>query len=180
MSAVARVITIGKNSEMPKVVRIPVGVSVDGCAVRAPITIRANQEICPACEGWGTDHSDNRCRRCDGDGIVEIENTAAEDRCLPAAAVGRPAGSPPAGRPSSSGMTPDALAAGGQLHVQKTEAPATVLRSGVPKSSASSPPVDLPPDAPAGALADKIVDGLTVIAGLAVFGVMAMFFLVLA
>lgn len=183
MTAFARVITIGKNSDMPKIVKIPVGVGVDGCAICAPITIRGDQLVCPDCQGWGTDPRwDDRCERCCGDGIVEIEQdeeTSAASWCLSTAEAGRPDAGPSSGRPPSSGMMPDARATGDLSQLRpKTH---TVLRS-VPKPPASHSPASphAPDKAPGISALDRIVDGLTVIAGLAVFSTLALFFLVLA
>lgn len=176
MTAYARVITIGRNADMPKVVKIPVGVGVDGCAIRAPITIRGNQTICPDCDGWA-----EGCERCDDSGIVDIEQeTAAVSRCLPAAAVGRSLSLLESGRPLYSGMTPVSRATGGlSLHNAERGTRPSVLRS-VPSSSASHrPAADMPPIALQGTL-ERVLDGVTVLVGMAVFGGLAWFFLVLA
>ena len=177
MVATARVITIGRNSDMPKVVRIPMGVGVDGCVIRAPITIRGDQTICPACEGWG-----DNCQRCDGDGIVDVEQeTAAVSRCLPAAAVGRSdLRAKPAERPLHSGMMPASRATGDlSRHNVERGTRSSVLRS-VPSSSASHrPAADMPPIALQGIL-ERVLDGVTVLAGMLVFSSIAYFFLVLA
>ena len=190
MTAYARLIATGKNNAMPKVVRMPVGVRNDGTAVTAPVAIFTDEAICPDCKGWGevecssinpsirdwTEH----CDRCDGSGIITIENTSAPTRCLPVADVGSPVRLRDTGLPTTSGMKPDAVGAADQLQIQKAKTP-TVLRLGVPKSSASRRPAeDMPPDALPGTLADRIVDGMTVIGGLAVFGMIGYLFLVIA
>lgn len=185
MTAYARVITIGRNSDMPKVVKIPVGVGIDGSAIRAPMTIRGDECICPACEGWGTDSFWNdRCERCDGNGIVEIdqdEDTSAASWCLSTAEVGRSLSPPGSGRPPSSGMKPDARATGDlsrSIHNEERGTHST-LRS-VPSSSASDrPAADMPPIALQGTL-ERVLDGLTVVGGLAVFSAIAWFCLVLS
>lgn len=175
MNAFARVITIGKNSDMPKIVKIPVGVGVDGCVIRAPITIRGDEMLCPECKGWAED-----CGRCGDRGIVMDENASA-DRCLPAAEVGRPGVRPSSGRPPSSGMTPVARATGDlsrSIHNQE-RGTHTVLRS-VPSSSASRrPAADMPPIALQGTL-EHVMDAVTVISGMIVFSALAWFFLVLS
>ena len=175
MTAYARVITIGRNADMPKVVKIPVGVGVDGCAIRAPITIRGNQTICPDCDGWA-----EGCERCDDSGIVDIEQeTAAVSRCLPTAAVGRPVFQTVAGRPPHSGMTPDSRATGGLSLHNAERGTQSVLRS-VPCSSASdSPAANMPPIALQGTL-ERVLDAITVISGMAVFSAIAWFCLVLS
>lgn len=83
MTAYARIITIGRNCDMPKVVRIPLGVRVDGTSVTAPLTIQPDEILCPVCKGRGsvTECSPNpsvrdrdvQCDRCEGNGIVEVE-----------------------------------------------------------------------------------------------------------
>lgn len=175
MTAYARVITIGRNADMPKVVKIPVGVGVDGGAIRAPITIRGDQIVCPDCDGWA-----DGCERCDDTGIVDIEqDTSAASWCLSTAEVGRPATGPYVGRPPSSGMSPDARATGDLSLHNAERGTHSVLRS-VPGSSASHrPAADMPPIALQGIL-ERVLDAITVIGGLAVFSAIAWFFLVLA
>lgn len=83
MTAYARIITIGKNSTMPKVVSLPIGVGVDGCTISAHVTIQPDEIICPTCQGWGSVETwdgnpghrseSERCAQCDGNGIVEAE-----------------------------------------------------------------------------------------------------------
>lgn len=163
MAPYARIITTGKNSTMPKTVYMPFGVGVDGCIFKYPITIKADEVICPDCEGWGTDRHDSNCERCDGDGIITIEQeTAAVSRCLPAAAVGRPVSLTVAGRPPSSGMSPDARATG------------DLSRSVHPPG----PALSIAPAASGHLYA--IADAITVVSGLFVFGALGYFFLVLA
>ena len=183
MTAYARVITIGRNADMPKVVKIPVGVGVDGCAICAPITIRGDQFVCPDCQGWGTDPRwDDRCERCCGDGIVKIEQdeeTSAASWCLSTAEAGRPDAGPSSGRPPSSGMMPDARATGDLSLHNAERGTHSVLRS-VPGSSASHrPAADMPPIALQGTL-ERVLDAITVIGGLAVFSAIAWFFLVVS
>lgn len=80
---------------------------------------------------------------------------------------------------TSSGVQPAARAAG-DLPCFVGPKTHTVLRS-VPGLSAShSPAVTLPPTTPPGTLADRIIDAVTVLGGLAVFFMIAMFFMVLA
>lgn len=176
----ARFLTVGRNADLPKTVRLPIGVGVDGCTITVPYTIKGDEMLCPSCGGLGENEYDETCERCSGDGIVKIEQeTAADSWCLPAAAVGRPVFQTVAGRPPSSGMKPDARATGGLSQLRpKTH---TVLRS-VPKLPASHSPASphAPDKAPGISALDRIVDGLTVIAGLAVFSTLALFFLVLA
>lgn len=175
MTAVSRVITIGRNADLPKVVKIPVGVGVDGSAIRAPITIRGDECICPACNGWG-----DGCERCEERGIVTIEpETSAASWCLSTAEAGRPDAGPSSGRPPSSGMSPDARATGDLSLHNAERGTHSVLRS-VPGSSASHrPAADMPPIALQGTL-ERVLDGLTVLAGMLVFSSIAYFFLVLA
>lgn len=175
MNAYARVITIGRNADMPKVVKIPVGVGVDGSAIRAPITIRGDQIVCPDCDGWA-----DGCERCDDTGIVDIEqDTSAASWCLSTAEVGRSLSPPGSGRPPSSGMTPDARATGGLSLHNAERGTQSVLRS-VPCSSASdSPAANMPPIALQGTL-ERVLDVVTVIGGMTVFSAIAWFFLVLS
>lgn len=81
---------------------------------------------------------------------------------------------------TSSGIQPDAGAAADLRRSIPKGRTRTVLRSVHP--SALQSPVALPPQpTPRGtSLADKVVDVLTVIAGLAVFGMLALFALVMA
>lgn len=81
MTAYARIITIGKNSDLPRVVSLPIGVGVDGCIFKRQVTIQPDEILCPACQGWGEiECSSNnpsvrnwteRCETCDGNGITE-------------------------------------------------------------------------------------------------------------
>ena len=181
MTAFARVITLGRNDTMPKVVRIPVGVGVDGTVIRAPITIQADEAICPECKGTGEDPFwDDWCERCRGQGIITIEQDTSAGRCLPAAGVGRPVFGSVAGRPLNTGVPPASGATAEPSRVQKTKA-RTVLRLRVPKSSSASyrPAEDMPPDALPGTL-DRVMDVVTTLSGLVVFGGIGYFFLVLA
>lgn len=184
MTAFARIITIGKNSDMPKVVRLPIGVGVDGCAITAPVTIDADEGVCPDCAGFGYDtyaDSATDCERCGGGGIVTLDDTepSAGDECLPPAEEGRPAARPSAGRLPSSTMTVDARAAGG-LRYPLDAGNEVHPRQGVPTIiSASHSPPAAPPTGLAGTL-ERVLDGVTVIAGMVVFSCIAWFFLVLA
>ena len=188
MTAFARVITIGKNSDMPKILRLPIGVGVDGTTFAHAVRARADEILCPECQGWGEVERSSidpsvrpwreRCERCQGDGIVTIKQETSAGRCLPAAEVGRPLSPPESGRPPSSGMTPDACATGGLSLHNVGRGTRSVLRS-VPGSSASHrPAADMPPIALQGTW-ERAVDAATVIAGMVVFGAMAYFFLVI-
>jgi hypothetical protein len=183
MTAFARVITIGRNDQMPKVVRLPFGVGVDGCAITAPVTIQPDEGVCPDCAGFGYDlYADGAvdCDRCGGGGIITLDDEtepSAGEECLPPPAVeGRPGVSPSSGRLPSSAMTADARVAGDLLHSLNAGPNAHPLLQGVPKIvTASRRP---PADPPIG-LAGTLLDGFTVIAGLVVFSFIAWFFLVL-
>ena len=189
MTAFARVITIGKNSDMPKILRLPIGVGVDGTTFAHAVRARADEILCPECQGWGEVERSSidpsvrpwreRCEQCQGDGIVTIEQDASAEWGLPHADAG---GSAPAGYaepPPSSGMTPDACATGGLSLHNVGRGTRSVLRS-VPGSSASHrPAADMPPIALQGTW-DRVLDGFTVITGLSVFAAVAWFFLVLA
>lgn len=83
MTAFARVITIGRNDQMPKVGRITLGVRQDGSAVTAPVFLRPHEEVCRRCAGagWVTvspinpserDYEET-CSLCEGEGIVKME-----------------------------------------------------------------------------------------------------------
>lgn len=107
MTAYARIITIGKNSEIPRFVRLPIGVHLDGSVVTATVQALADERVCPDCQGWGElRHSPinpserdtwTECERCAGGGIIVVdeneEDISAGMRCLPAAGTG---GSTPA------------------------------------------------------------------------------------
>lgn len=163
MTAYARVITIGRNDALPKVVKIPVGVGVDGSVIRAPITIQPDEIICPVCKGWG-EYGHYKCDRCNGDCIISLDDTeiSAGDECLPPAGIGRPAAGPSAGRPLSSTSTVAARATGD-------------LSCSI---SHHSPTLHHAPAA-LGHL-NNVVEALTVIGGMAVFGAIGYLFLVLA
>jgi hypothetical protein len=93
MTAFARVITIGRNNAIPKVVRLPIGVGVDGCTISAPVTIQPDEFVCPDCKGFGYDaYADGAadCDRCGGGGIItnDEDEISAVSRCLPAAEPG--------------------------------------------------------------------------------------------
>lgn len=60
------------------------GYGVDGAALYVPVTLPADEIICPECEGTGRIHCTNArngfeyrsteiCDRCDGDGVLAIE-----------------------------------------------------------------------------------------------------------
>lgn len=180
--AYARVITIGRNDRMPKVVRLPMGVGVDGFAIMAPVTIAADEGVCPDCGGFGySTYTGDNCDRCNGGGIITLDDDtepSAVYGCLSAAEEGRPAAGPSAGRLTSSGMTPDARATGGLSYSLSAGTKTHPLLQGVPSdnSASHSPVVDMPPIAPPGALAEAV----DVLLGLAVFGSLAYLFLVLA
>lgn len=176
----ARFLTVGSNADLPKTVRLPIGVGVDGCTITVPYTIKGDEMLCPSCGGLGENEYDETCERCSGEGIVKIEQeTVAVSRCLPAAAVGRPVFQTVAGRPPHSGMTPDSRATGGLSLHNAERGTQSVLRS-VPCSSASdSPAANMPPIALQGTL-ERVLDAITVISGMAVFSAIAWFFLVLA
>lgn len=179
MTAYCRVITIGKNSDMPKMVKLPWGVTVNGAALLHSATVHDDEIVCPDCEGWGCDHFGDTCERCNGQHLITIEQEPVAAMCLPSAAVGRPVTGTVTGRPTPSGMTLDALAADEQLRTRsKTH---TVLRSGLKPPALQSPA--LPPahrDAPGSLTLEAVIDGATVIAGMAVFSAIAWFFLVLS
>ncbi|CAB5079559.1 hypothetical protein UFOVP143_27 [uncultured Caudovirales phage] len=83
MTAYARIITIGRNDTLPKVVSLPIGVGVDGRTISWPLTVQHDEIICPGCLGWGSIETwdgnpghrseSERCTQCDGNGIVEAE-----------------------------------------------------------------------------------------------------------
>ena len=83
MTAFARVITIGRNDQMPKVGRISLGVRQDGSAVTAPVYLQPHEEVCRRCAGagWVTVSStnpserdtDETCTLCEGEGIITTE-----------------------------------------------------------------------------------------------------------
>lgn len=176
MTAYARIITTGKNGEMPKTVTLPFGVGVDGTVIRFPVTIGGDEMICPTCKGWGTDEWADRCEHCCGDRIVKTEqDTDDGSGCLSPLSVGRTVQRLQTVRPPSSGTKPDALAAnvspcfeGPKTHIVK--------RSVLAPHASHSPVEDMPPDAPPGAF----LEAATTIAGLIVFGAIAYLFLVLA
>lgn len=191
MTATSRVIVTGRNDTLPKVVNLPVGVRQDGSVVRALVTIAGNQSVCTRCKGWGevecgsinpsVKNWTERCEDCGGDGITE-HNSPAASWCLRAAGDERPAlFDREAGRSTASGMSPDARATGdlsGSVY-NRGIGEHTVLRR-LQNLSASLSPA-LPPSTTApGTLADRIVDALTVIAGMSVFAMIAMFVLVMA
>lgn len=184
MTAFARIITIGKNSDMPKVVRMPIGVGVDGCAITAPVTLRADEGVCPDCKGFGYisySDGDADCERCDGGGIITIETeTTDDDECLSASVAGRPDAGPSSGRPPSSAMPADARAAGDLLR-PLSAGTKTHPSKGVPSdiSASHSPAALQSPFALPGAW-ERAVDVFTTIAGMIVFAAIAYFFLVLA
>lgn len=106
MTAYARVITIGKNSVLPRFVRLPIGVHIDGSVATATVQATADEKVCPDCEGWGElRHSPINpserdtwveCERCAGGGIITVDENDEDisaGRCLPAAGTG---GSTPA------------------------------------------------------------------------------------
>lgn len=184
MTSYARVITIGRNDNMPKVVRLPIGVGVDGCAITAPVTIMPDESVCPDCGGFGYNtYSGDDCAKCDGGGIVTIDDTesSAGDECLPPVRGGRPDVGPSSGRLHSSTSKVDARAAG-DLRCFLNAGPKTHSHRSVSSivTASQSPAEDMPPDALPGTLADRIVDGMTVVGGLAVFGMIAFVFLVIA
>lgn len=182
MTSYARVITIGRNDNMPKVVRLPIGVGVDGCAITAPVTIMPDESVCPDCGGFGYNtYSGDDCAKCDGGGIVTIDDTesSAGDECLPPARGGRPDVGPSSGRLHSSTSKVDARAAG-DLRCFLNAGPKTHSHRSVSSivTASQSPPV-----APAIGLAglfERLLEVATVIGGMAVFSVIAWFFLVLA
>ena len=185
MTAFARVITIGRNDAIPKVVRLPIGVGVDGCTFSAPVTIQPDEGVCPDCKGFGYDpYADGavECDRCGGGGIITLEDTepSAGDECLPPVEEGCPDVRPSSGHLPPSTMTVDARAAGDLLHSLSAGTEAHPLLKGVPKIVTASrrPPAD-PPHGLAGTL-ERAIDGFTVIAGLIVFSFIAWFFLVMA
>ncbi len=79
---------------------------------------------------------------------------------------------------TSSGMTPVAGAAADLRRSTLKGGTRTTLRS-VPPAALQRPSA-IPPRAEGHSLADKVVDILTVISGLAVFGMLALFCLVIA
>jgi hypothetical protein len=191
MTAYARIITTGRNDEMPRMVRLPVGVRVDGTEVTSLVRLMADEIPCPDCNGRGEINcsSNNpsvkdwteRCERCDGGAIITVEpdeeHTTA--RCLGAVVSGPSAVGPAAGGPPNSGMKPGSLAAGDLPQFVGRKAH-TAQRS-VPGLSASRRPAgEMPPNALPGTLADRIIDAVTVIAGLSIFGIVALFLMVLA
>jgi uncharacterized protein YbjQ (UPF0145 family) len=223
MTTYPPIIKIGKNSQIPKTIRLPIGQHVDGSVVYVSVPATADEIICGECQGWGevtisSMDSSKRdrvetCERCGGGGIITVEQQDEEISdggwCLPAAETGGsmvlPGMEPPppcvsqpvptvAGSvggaafsrgspapPPSSGMKPDAVATADQSRTHETEARSQVLRLRVPSSSASDRPAgDMPPNALPGTFSDKVVDALTVIAGLCVFAMLAGFFWVMA
>lgn len=99
-------------------------------------------------------------------------------RCLGAVGSGRLAVRPTAGRPPTPGMKPVARAAG-DLPCFVGPKTHTVQRSVHGLSASHSPAVEMPPNALPGTLADRIIDAVTVLAGMAVFWMIAVFFLAL-
>ena len=83
MTAYARIITIGKNSTMPRTYTLPIGVGVDGTVFTHRITLQPDEILCPECKGQGEiECSDinpsvrdwtEKCDRCCGNGIIEVE-----------------------------------------------------------------------------------------------------------
>lgn len=83
MTAYARIITIGKNSAMPRTYTLPIGVGVDGTVFTHRITLRPDEILCPDCKGQGEietwdgnpahRNETHRCEHCRGHGIIEIE-----------------------------------------------------------------------------------------------------------
>lgn len=179
MTVYARVITIGKNSDIPKVVRLPVGVGVDGAAVRCPVTIRGDESLCPKCEGWGHDEYDDECGRCNGRGIIH-ETSLTGFRCFGPVEKGRPVAGPSAGRPTTPGVVPAALAANVSRQLVPERTQNTVLRRCSALIASRRPAPGNPPACGAGHFTDVAVDVVTVVAGLVVFGGLAWFALVLA
>lgn len=82
MTVIARVITIGRNDQLPKVGRITVGVLIDGSEVTAPVYLKPNEEVCRSCSGRGwitvspinpsERECDETCSLCEGEGIITI------------------------------------------------------------------------------------------------------------
>lgn len=78
-----RIILTGKNRDFPNVIRLPLGVAVDGAVAMMPIRVAANQRKCPSCDGWGSIDTwdgnpshrsvSERCTDCDGEGIQTME-----------------------------------------------------------------------------------------------------------
>lgn len=83
MTAYARILTIGRNDTMPRTYTLPIGVGVDGTVFTHRITLQPDEILCPDCKGQGDiECSSNnpsvrdwteRCERCDGHGIIEVE-----------------------------------------------------------------------------------------------------------
>jgi hypothetical protein len=176
MTALARVITVGRNSDMPKVVRIPVGVGVDGCAITAPVTIRGDECLCPACKGWSRDEWHNICADCDGRGIVtmETECTAGPELVLTPAVPGRDTACCVSGsRPTHPGVQPVSLATGAQsYHHEGVRHPEHTAPLASHRPAA-------PPVYPRQGTLEAVLDAFTVVTGLFVFGMIAFFLLLL-
>ena len=183
MTAFARVITIGRNDQMPKIVRLPIGVGVDGCTISAPVTIQPDEGVCPDCKGFGYDlYADGAvdCDRCGGGGIITLDDTEPSSvaECLAADEEGRTDVGPSSVRLPSSGNKPDALATGvPSCSIHNEERSYTISRS---VSSASHSPLAPPVPKPAGAFLEAVVEAATVIGGMLLFGSLGYFFLVLA
>lgn len=83
MTTYARIITIGKNSQMPRTYTLPIGVGVDGTVFTTRITLQPDEILCPECKGQGEftytpiNPSERdytvKCEHCNGNGIIEIE-----------------------------------------------------------------------------------------------------------
>lgn len=69
--------------------KILAGYRLDGRAVYAPVTMPADEIVCPKCEGSGRLTYDNGvdgfsylftddCNQCDGAGVLEIETSEEE------------------------------------------------------------------------------------------------------
>ena len=98
MTAYARIITTGRNNTMPRFIRMPIGVYVDGSAATTTIQALDDEILCPICEGWGfitvspnnpseRDRTEN-CERCDGAGLIIEHNISGGDECLPPSEIG--------------------------------------------------------------------------------------------
>lgn len=181
MTAYARIITTGKNGDMPKTVTLPFGVGVDGAVIRFPVTIGGDEMICPTCKGWGCDEWQDRCEHCCGDGIVKTEqDTGDGSGCLSTSPVGRTAQRLQAVRPPSPGTKPVARATGDlSSNVHRPVAHSVMRRVPAPHASHSQA-VEMPPNAPPGIFLERILDVATTLAGIGVFASVAFFFLVLS
>lgn len=78
-----RILLVGRNDQMPRVVELMLGVCVDGTALTSRVTLKHNEAVCPDCGGSGQvefgsiDPSvkpwTERCDECRGEGVVEID-----------------------------------------------------------------------------------------------------------